>query len=77
MDNKELIIEELNKIKEKLERRIKRAEVKKMAMEKIKDNLSQYGYWDLGYHQGAAAAYDNALEMIEDVLNLLKEQEEK
>lgn len=34
MDNKELIIEELNKIKEKLERRIKRAEVKKWLWKK-------------------------------------------
>ena len=77
MDNKKLIIEELNKGKARLERSLKRAEVKAVELEKIKDDLSQHGYWDLGYHKGVASAYDKAIGIIEDILKLLECEEDK
>lgn len=77
MYNKKLIIKELNKGKTRLERSLKRAEVKTAELEKSKDKLSQYGYWDLGYHQGAASAHDKAIGIIEDILKLLECEEDK
>lgn len=49
-----------------LQRKINRAKLKLANLEERKDNLSKFGYWDMGYLQGKIA-------VLEDWLDLLKE----
>ena len=58
----------IEKLIKKYERQLWRSQYKKSALEVMKNNLSKYGYWDLGYFDGRASLYEDIIEDLEELL---------
>lgn len=50
--------------KRKIERKIERAQRKLTDLKSREENLSKYGYWDMGYFQGIISALEDLLDDV-------------
>ena len=58
----------IEKLIKKYESELWRSQYKKSALEVIKNNLSKYGYRDLGYFDGRASLYEDIIQDLEELL---------
>lgn len=70
-------IEDLEKYKSKIERKIKRSRDRVEDYKSYEDNLSVYGHWSLGYYEGINSTLENLLDDIEETIQKQYETEEK
>ena len=64
----------IEKLIKKYESELWRSQYKKSALEVIKNNLSKYGYWDLGYFDGRASLYEDIIGDLEELLEKENDQ---
>lgn len=59
----------IEKLIKKYERQLQRSLYRKSDLEVRKNNLSKYGYWDLGYFDGRASLYEDVIDDLEELLS--------
>lgn len=74
MIKSEKFIEELKRIRKQCERKLKSSEEKLESYTKLE--LSKHGYWSKGYLEGNSSAYENIINIIDDLINNYKLEQE-
>lgn len=68
--------EQINILIRKYERQLTRCQEKEVDLENKKDNLSNHGYWSLGYFGGKTSLYEDVIDDLKELISLATDQTE-